>query len=207
MDQAYLTGIEIFEFAGTGAEGQALPRRRGVLKLSCGADAGWSGCILSEGNVPFDLIRWAAYLNQLRRVPLHLVGELAYQERERWGPARASLVEEASRALQARMQPAATIRLVAAGASTASSVAWAGEREWLAAAPSTAWVGKAEWQAELLAARTGKAERQAELLAARAGKAAWQAASIAIDTLPALGVPLDDETLFRTCRAYYSVII
>ncbi len=103
MVELHLTGIEVFAFAERGVEGQALPVRRGVLKLSCGRASGWSECTLCGAAAAFDLVRWSAFLVRLRRLTVEQAFLLAALERARWGAQRAALVETALRSLEASL--------------------------------------------------------------------------------------------------------
>ncbi|OWR31051.1 hypothetical protein CDO73_07890, partial [Saccharibacillus sp. O23] len=70
MSERRLSGIEMFAFDVVMEPRENEPRkairRYGLLKLSCGAAAGYGVCLISEGFAPADLVRWSACFARLR---------------------------------------------------------------------------------------------------------------------------------------------
>lgn len=70
MSERRLSGIEMFAFDVVMEPRENEPRRTirryGLLKLSCGAAAGYGVCLISEGFAPADLVRWSVCFARLR---------------------------------------------------------------------------------------------------------------------------------------------
>lgn len=70
MSERRLSGIEMFAFDVVMEPRENEPRRTirryGLLKLSCGAAAGYGVCLISESFAPADLVRWSSCLARLR---------------------------------------------------------------------------------------------------------------------------------------------
>lgn len=70
MNERKLSGIEMFAFdvveEARENEPRKTVRRYGLLKLSCGTAAGYGVCLISEGFIPADLVRWSTCFGRLR---------------------------------------------------------------------------------------------------------------------------------------------
>ena len=89
MSERRLSGIEMFAFdvvmEPRENEARKAIRRYGLLKLSCGAAAGYGVCLISEGFAPADLVRWSACFGRLRGLtPEEASAAVAA---DRWGAA------------------------------------------------------------------------------------------------------------------------
>ncbi|MCM3749201.1 hypothetical protein M3223_17730 [Paenibacillus pasadenensis] len=98
-----ITGMQLYvldRYHGSAAGGRC---RFAVLQLSCGACSGWSEELVSAGNEPFDLVRFAGPMLPLRRMTVEQAWSSAMKCRSRWGEARSHLVVSALLELEKKL--------------------------------------------------------------------------------------------------------
>ncbi|GEM_PF-5768400 len=87
MSERKLSGIEMFAFDVVMEPRENEPRgkirRYGLLKLSCGAAAGYGVCLISEDFAPADLVRWSSCFGRLRGLTPEEASAAA--SADRWG--------------------------------------------------------------------------------------------------------------------------
>lgn len=96
--QRKITGIELLQFDDTDGCG-----RSGVLRVSSRGTSGYAQCALPDRAQPFDIVRWGAFLLELRHPAVGDALALADAKRRCWGEAKAELVHAALTDLERRL--------------------------------------------------------------------------------------------------------
>lgn len=97
MTRLRLERIELYVLMLGGSDSEiddrgSLPWRCGLLRIRGGGYEGWGTCTISSDCERFDIVKWAAFLHQIKSLPAEAAFLEAERKRESWGNGRTELV-------------------------------------------------------------------------------------------------------------------